>query len=475
MPIMHQTEINAILYMENNMISNCFKEEQTSVLNILAIQISISLQNAKHFKSQVEHTKELTKAKASRDQEALYRRKQEEFVDRICHEIRNPIQGLIGSCDMIQESLDTLSPYLNYDVVKKHVDTTKASLESIQVCGRYQKVITDDVLTLSKLELNRMNLSLEPMNVIYLIENTIKMFEIDALRKGIYVKYKSNDLGDFTILGDFNRISQVLINLVSNAIKFTIVGGVTISLSCEHKSDNKVELLFGVEDSGIGIKEDHHVSIFERFVQVPSAQNKLDNYSGSGLGLFISKMLVNLMGGQIWIQNASDHIGSCFYFTIQCALSDIPPPALQQPFVDDERVEFIDRKLKVLLVEDNAINQKVIMRAVCSCNCECDVAGDGIQGLQMYKSNHNYDFVLMDVSMPNMNGLECTAEIRKYEEEKEIKRVLIVGLSANARVEHQEEAFASGMDQYMVKPVPRNTIHSIVTAYRSNNIRRKSK
>ncbi|KAL0487134.1 hypothetical protein AKO1_000969 [Acrasis kona] len=468
MPVIHQKQLIAILYLENNMATDCFKNHTVNLLNILCTQIAISLTNARSVLARVQVVKELAEAEASRDQEQQYRIKQEEFVDRICHEIRNPIQGLLGNCEIIYDSIDRIQQS-NYDQekTKEMLSVVMTSASSIQVCGKYQKVITDDVLTLSKLEFSRVKINEKPMMPIVLLTNVIQMFEGDVSAKNIFLNLNvPSKMRQLVVCADYNRISQVLINLVSNAIKFTTYGGVTIT--CEHKilEDQQIRLEFSVIDSGTGISQQDQALVFDRFVQ--GSHNNNGEYSGSGLGLCISKMLTELMGGGIWITSKLGE-GSTFFFTIICSSSsdgvlldnkqqqhdELTQEANQQEWVPS-------RKFKVLVVEDNLINQRVIVRMLDALGCTCDTASNGVEGLEKATSN-SYDIIFMDVKMPKMNGYECTSRIRELEKNKgEGSATVIVGLSGNARQEYHEQGIESGMNSYLTKPVRKKDLEIVL-------------
>ncbi|KAL0483170.1 hybrid signal transduction histidine kinase K [Acrasis kona] len=466
MPVMFQTKVKAVLYMENNLLTDCFKSEQVNVLSILTTQVAISLENARFFESQINHMEQLAQVEKKRAMDELnYRKRQEEFVDRICHEIRNPIQGLIGNCELMDSTLRNLDRAGISNQIPNQIETLRTCIDAISVCGRYQKVITDDVLTLSKLEFNQVKLSTRPMDPRSLLDYVTKMFEADAHNKKLYLeKYILKQDCEIMVNADYNRISQILINLVSNAIKFTNQGGVKVTLNIEsHQESNQKELLFSVSDSGMGIDDKNKEVIFDRFVQ--ATQRNIQEYSGSGLGLFISKMLCELMGGKIWIENNKEG-GSTFHFSIMCTQCDPNHVKDHVNVIKYESQQDVSRALNVLVVEDNKINQRVLVRLLNGMNCKCQSADDGVDGLNKFKKSH-FDVILMDVSMPNMDGLECTRQIRLVEKARgDGQQVMIIGLSGNARQEHQEQGFQAGMDEYLIKPCNSKELVPLLTMRR---------
>ncbi|KAL0487702.1 hybrid signal transduction histidine kinase dhkK [Acrasis kona] len=472
MPVMHSNQVKAVLYMENNYMTDCFKSDQVNVLSILTTQVAISLENARFFNSQMLHMEQLAQVeKARAKEEQMYRKRQEEFVDRICHEIRNPIQGLIGNCelmDSVAKSLIDLGVERHHPDVELHLSTLNTCIEAVQVCGQYQKVITDDVLTLSKLEFNQVKLIHSAMSPHALVNNVLQMFEGDARKKKINLcKVVNEEASTIVVSADYNRISQILINLVSNAVKFTHVGAVTVSLCSKSiPNTNQTNLLFSVTDTGIGVDVKDREAIFDRFVQ--ATQRNMSEYSGSGLGLFISRMLSELMNGRIWIEDSALGTGgSTFKFNIVVDVEQNKESVARHKSIETIRIQPEDiKELRLLVVEDNKINQRVLARMLTSMKCICVTADDGVDGLEKFRSSE-FDVVLMDVSMPRMDGNECTKCIRQLEKERgHGKKALIVGLSGNARQEHQEQGYEAGMDEYLTKPIQSKDILPILTAAR---------
>ncbi|KAL0476379.1 hypothetical protein AKO1_006308 [Acrasis kona] len=375
-------------------------------------------------------------------------------------------------------------PLVNMSI-RDELNAIEMGIDSIVVCGEYQKTITNDVLLLSKLESNQFQLVLKPFQVMNLIEIVTQMFEASCKTKNISIKRElGHGIDELMILSDFTRVSQILINLLSNAVKFTHSGCITISVSHRyiHGGDsNRIELEFRVKDTGVGIHDKDKFIIFDRFMQ--ATQRNMSEYQGSGLGLFISKTLTELMGGSIRVESRADVPGSTFSFTIQCQVCEPPPSSTNQvkkqvqnknaqpvillstaSIINSFKVPAAENqiRLSVLVVEDNNINMKVLVRMVQNCNCDCKSAKDGVEGLEMY-NKYKFDLILMDVTMPRMCGYECTRRIRALERERGVvDPVVILGLSGNARFEHQEEGIASGMNTYMLKPIQQASILNAV-------------
>ncbi|KAL0482820.1 autoinducer 2 sensor kinase/phosphatase LuxQ [Acrasis kona] len=471
MPVIYQNEVKAVLYLENTLTTDCFKSEQVNVLNILITQVAISLENSKFFDSRMKAMEELAEVQTNRArEEEAFRRKQEEFIDRICHEIRNPIQGITGNCEVINHLLMKLSrTTTNINLVEE----IHSYVGSISSCAQYQKVITDDVLTLSKLEFNQVTLVAQQTEISNVFTNVVRMFQGQANKNGIAL-----------LECDESRFSQVLTNLVSNAIKFTPTG--IIEICCMHRpygdaNSNLVEIETSVTDTGIGISADDLETIFDRFAQV--TQRATSDYNGSGLGLFICKMMVELMGGRITVHSTVNS-GSTFVFSTIAKKIKILDSATKHTKIDTSRntniinLDVLNTSSKenahVLIVEDNKINQKVLAKMVGHYHCSFVVANNGLEGLNKFKTE-KFDLVFMDVSMPVMDGYESTRQIREYEIQQACAPTVIVGLSGNARqgkvmmvcltyfsAEHLEAGLASGMTMYITKPIQQRDIIKII-------------
>ena len=279
-PVILQNKLLAILYMENNLISDVFSEHRMTVLNILTSQMAISLENAISFKDRLESAQKIADIERKRAEDAeTYKKNLELFVDSICHEIRNPIFGIYGNLDHLRTIVDRLSN----EVGRKSIAEMREALKSIDICTTHQKAITDDVLTLSKLESNMVQLNRKVFNPNLMISSIVSMFEVEVSNKHLKLITKMPKQ-DKSVYGDSTRISQVIINLMSNSVRFTSEGTITLSLDVqtEHNSEN-IKLSFCVEDTGLGMSEKEIEHLFHRFTQGITRTEK--EYSGSGLGM----------------------------------------------------------------------------------------------------------------------------------------------------------------------------------------------
>jgi signal transduction histidine kinase len=317
MPVVHKNNLSAILYIENNLITDCFKSKQISVLSILTLQVAISLENSRFFQDQFRAMEELAHVqKKIAQNENMHRREHEEFIDRICHEIRNPIQGLVGNCDLIMVTLRDLELLAQNEQTKSLLESIRLCTLAIQICAQHQKAITDDVLTLSKLELQQVKLNAKPFSIRKLVIGVLSTFTEEITNKNVEYAWKIHNLQDVILVGDTSRISQVLMNLISNATKFTERGSITVTADTQQENE-KMRVNVMVQDTGCGMTEKETEIIFNRFAQ---AQRTFAEYGSCGLGLFICKNLVELMGGTMQVTSAKSESTS-FTFSILCDIA----------------------------------------------------------------------------------------------------------------------------------------------------------
>jgi PAS domain S-box-containing protein len=404
----------------------------------------------------------------------VQRHRREEFVDTMCHELRNPLNGIFGNVSLLESNLFKLQALIEstrteggkfsevISEITELIAQDKESIEDINICAKHQKLITNVVLHLSKLEAGKVELNREPADPKKIIYDVIAMLKTESNRKQVKVDLKC-DHADIIVVTDPHRLKQVLLNLLSNAIKFTPEeGNVTIELKFPVETENYV--CISVEDNGIGMTEEEQSRIFGRFTQ--ATKTTYQKYGGSGLGLTICRSLVNLMGGDIHVESQYG-VGSKFTFTIRCDRIDLekskassscsssPPKAMVTP----------ENRGEILIVEDNLVNQKVLKRFLEQSGYKCQIANNG-QEATIAQEGKRFSLIFMDVEMPVMNGLEATHRIRKSEEEKKEKLpVPIIGLSGNARQEQMNEAKSSGMTDYLTKPYDKDVLLSKIDLY----------
>jgi PAS domain S-box-containing protein len=402
------------------------------------------------------------------EQAERHKREQDQFIDTLCHELRNPLSSIHGNVELLQIGLDLRRSILaspnpsaeDIDRLREQSQWDQESLSAIETCVAHQKVITDDVLNLSKLEVGKVVLRKVDFNPKKAVIEATKMFEAEANRKGISLRCNL-PVSDVIIKADPDRVSQVLINLLANALKFTLQGCITLGLDFVERLKGQLVTRITVKDTGMGLTKQEQAKLFHRFMQPTSTS--YDETAGSGLGLVISKNLVELMGGTISVDSVKGQ-GSEFTFTF--VAEEVKPsvniwPVTPTPSQKNRKSRWVRN---ILVVEDNVINQRFLTRLLEVEGFKCSTACNGLEALACIE-RERFDLILMDVHMPVMDGIATTREIRAREVKDGVAAVPIVGLSGNAREEHQLEALNSGMNCYLTKPCRKNELYCVIDTF----------
>jgi len=398
---------------------------QESILAKKEIQAQKTELEKNHFALQFQNKRlerTLDKAKSADKAKSL-------FLANMSHEIRTPLNGIIGMAHIIHQ--------------EEKEEKLREKISIIQFSAETLVDLVNDILDFSKIEAGKLEIDLVHFNLYELIKNISSLFDLKAKEKNLKFEYHIDKNVPEYILSDQIRIKQIIINLINNAIKFTNKGGVHLLVKASLQEKAMYKLKFTISDTGIGISEKNQEEIFSSFTQSDASFTR--KFGGTGLGLAISKKLARLLKGEIGVESELGK-GSDFWFTIVAKVGE------KNDNIDLRADVPLIRDLSILLAEDNKVNVIVAKQIIINAGHKVLVANNGLEAIELFKKE-KFDLILMDIMMPEMDGLTASGLIRMLEKDNNIKPTPIIALTANVVKEDQEKYLAAGMNDFISKPI----------------------
>jgi TMAO reductase system sensor TorS len=391
------------------------------------------------LKEEIDYAKRIEgELKQARDKAEEMSQAKGEFLANMSHEIRTPMNGVIGTLQLLEGTTLDSSQREYVHIAHKSADALLA--------------ILNDILDLSKIEAGKLSLESIPFDMRELVRDLVVLHSLKAEQKGIELNSDISDVMPDVVTGDPTRIRQILVNLITNALKFTSEGEVSIRISVPERTEEKVSLRIEVNDTGIGIPLDKQQQLFSAFTQADGSTTR--KYGGTGLGLAIVRQLVEMMHGELGIESNVGE-GSRFWFVVPLGVSQESLQTLSsKPQVEKQKLTG-----RVLLVEDNPVNQMVARKMLEKLGLDSILAANGQQALDVLEKEM-VDAVLMDCQMPEMDGFEATRQFRQREQASGANTLPVIAMTANVMEGDRERCLQAGMDDYLGKPVRMDELES---------------
>jgi signal transduction histidine kinase/ActR/RegA family two-component response regulator len=363
-----------------------------------------------------------------------------EFLANMSHEIRTPMNGIMGTLSLLEETGPNKEQ-------QNYIDIAQSSANSLLN-------IINDILDFSKIEAGKLILESVTFNPIELVRETTNLLKVQMKGKSLTYEETFDETIPEHIKGDPVRLKQILINLISNAIKFTEKGTISIEVKRLENHSEKIGLHFSIKDTGIGIPEDKQATLFRKFTQADASISR--KYGGTGLGLAICQELIHIMGGKIGVKSFMG-MGSIFWFEVYFEQVTDSAAINESETLETPDYAMLVKDKTIMVVEDNPTNQLVIESVLVKQGIKVVLADNGLHCLDSLKK-YPVDLILMDIQMPEMDGLETTSKIRNGHAGKANRTIPIIAVTANAMAKDEQECLEAGMNDYMSKPIQRDVL-----------------